>query len=327
MVVLTACLFAIFGQYRTGASHSYSAVFDDASRLRLGDTVRVAGIRVGTVRDVSLRSDKKVLVKFDADRNVVLTTGTRAEVRYLNLTGDRYLELVEQPGAPTTNLPGGGQIPVERTAPALDLDLLLGGLKPVISGLNPHDVNALTAALVQTFQGEGGTLNSLLSKTTSFSNTLADNDQTVQQLIDHVNVVVGTMSTESDQFSSALDQLQKLMAGLSAERDPIGSAINALDRGTASLAGLLNKARPPLSGTVDQLNRMAPLIDDEKDRIDIALQKLPENYRKLTRLGAYGGWIPYYLCELSLRVSDLQYRTVVIPIKKQEGGRCAEPDA
>jgi len=164
MAMLTAFLFLIFGQVRTGATNGFSAVFADASRLESGDTVRVAGIRVGTVKDVSLLADRKVLVKFDADRNVVLTTGTKAQIRYLNLVGDRYLELVDTPGS-TKILPVGSQIPEDRTAPALDLDLLLGGLKPVIQGLNPQDVNALTASLIQILQGQGGTLDSLFSKT------------------------------------------------------------------------------------------------------------------------------------------------------------------
>src|SRR6201995_5068555 len=81
MAVLTAFLFFIFGQYRTGATAGYSAVFADASRLKAGQSVRVAGIRVGTVNSVSLRPDKKVVVKFDADSNIVLTEGTRAAVR------------------------------------------------------------------------------------------------------------------------------------------------------------------------------------------------------------------------------------------------------
>src|SRR6202012_2647561 len=211
MAVLTAFLFFIFGQYRTGATTGYSAVFNDASRLRNGDSVRVAGIRVGTVNSISLRPDKKVVVKFDADRSVVLTTGTKAMIRYLNLVGDRYLELVDGPGS-TKVLPPGSEIPIDRTAPALDLDLLLGGLKPVTQGLNPQDVNELSAALIQVFQGEGGTLNSLFSKTTSFSNTLADNSQTVQELIDNLNIVVATVDKEGGKFSSTIDRLEKLIS-------------------------------------------------------------------------------------------------------------------
>jgi phospholipid/cholesterol/gamma-HCH transport system substrate-binding protein len=324
MAVLTAFLFFIFGQYRTGATAGYSAVFADASRIKTGDSVRVAGIRVGTVNGVTLQPDKKVVVKFDADRSVVLTDGTRAEVRYLNLVGDRYLDLVDGPGS-TKRLPAGGQIQVDRTAPALDLDLLLGGLKPLIRGLNAQDVNALSSALLQVFQGEGGTLQSLFSKTTSFSNALADNDQTIRQLIDNLNTVVATLAKDGGKFSGAIDRLQRLVTGLSDDRDTIGPAIDALSNGTASLADLLTNARPPLSGTIEQLSRLAPILDQDKDRIDASLQKAPKNYRKLVRLGVFGATIPYYICQLELRGTDLQGKTVVAPWFRSEAKRCQEP--
>ena len=118
------------------------------------------------------------MVEFDADRDIVLTSGTKAVVRYLNLVGDRYLELVDSPGSGKI-APPGSQIPLDRTEPALDLDLLLGGLKPVVQGLNPQDVNALTNSLIQVLQGQDGNIESLFAKTSSFSNSLADNGQTV----------------------------------------------------------------------------------------------------------------------------------------------------
>ncbi|HEY6575962.1 MAG TPA: MCE family protein, partial [Mycobacterium sp.] len=299
-------------------------VFTDASRLAKGDTVRVAGIRVGTVTDVSLNSDRRVVVEFDADRNIRLTDGTKAAIRYLNLTGDRFLDLVDGPGS-TRLMPPGAQIPVDRTEPALDLDLLLSGLKPVIQGLNPQDVNALTSSLVQVFQGQGGTIDSLLSKTSSFSNTLADNNQTVEELIDNLNQVLGTISKDGDQFSDAIDRLEKLISGLSTDRDPIGTAIASLDNGTASIADLLTQARPPLKGTVDELNRLAPNLDSGKGYLDGALQRAPGNYRRLARIGAYGAFVQYYICELTIRVTDLQGRASSFPFIKQENGRCAEP--
>jgi phospholipid/cholesterol/gamma-HCH transport system substrate-binding protein len=323
MAVLTAFLFFIFGQVRTGATNGYSAVFKDASRLESGDTVRVAGIRVGTVRDVSLRPDRSVLVKFDADRNIVLTTGTKAQIRYLNLVGDRYLELVDTPGS-TKILPVGSQLPEDRTAPALDLDLLLGGLKPVIQGLNPQDVNALSASLIQVLQGQGGTLDSLFSKTSSFTNSLADNNQVIEQLIEDLNVTLDTLSKDGDEFSGAIDRLDKLIKGLSADRDPIGEAITSLDNGTASLSDLLGRARSPLAGTIDQLTTLAPFLDNDKDRLDASLQRAPELYRKLARVGSYGAFFPYYICGIAFRASDLTGRTVQFPWIRQDTGRCAE---
>jgi len=324
MAVLTAFLFFIFGQYRTGAVTGYSAVFNDASRLKTGDSVRVAGIRVGTVNGVSLQPDKKVVVKFDADNSVVLTDGTKAAVRYLNLVGDRYLDLVDGPGS-TRRLPAGGQISVDHTAPALDLDLLLGGLKPLILGLNPHDVNALSSALLQIFQGEGPTLQSLLNKSASFTNALADNDQTIEHLIDNLNTVAATLQKDGGNFSEAVDRLEKLITGLAGDRNTVGTAIDALSKGTTSVANLLSQARPPLSGTIDQLNRVAPNLENDKDRLDASLQKSPRNYRKLARLGVFGATIPYFLCQIELRGTDLQGKTVLAPFFRSDAQRCEEP--
>jgi phospholipid/cholesterol/gamma-HCH transport system substrate-binding protein len=324
MTLLTAALFAIFGQYRSGSDNSYSALFADASSLKSGDSVRVAGVRVGTVKDVALQPDNKVVVDFDADRKVVLTSATKATVRYLNLVGDRYLELVDSPGSAKIQ-PPGSQIPLERTEPALDLDLLLGGLKPVVQGLNPNDVNALTNSLIQILQGQDGNIESLFSKTTSFTTALADNGQTVQQLIDNLNTVIATISKDGDKFSGAVDKLEKLVTGLANDKDPIGQSITALDNGTASLTDLLTQSRAPLNGTIDQLSRLAPLLDQDKELLDISIQKAPANYRKVVRLGSYGSWINQYLCGLSLRVSDLQGRTAYFPWLVQHTGRCAEP--
>lgn len=326
MIVLTAALFAIFGQYRSGSTNKYSAVFTDASSLDPGDSVRVAGIRVGTVSEVALEPDNTVLVNFDADRTVVLTSGTKVAVRYLNLVGDRYLELVDSPGSAKIQ-PAGSRIGTDRTEPALDLDLLLGGLRPVIQGLNPQDVNALTNSLIQIFQGRSGDVESLFAKTSTFTQSVAANRETVQQLIDHLNGAVSTLADSGDQFAGAVTKLEQLITGLAEDRDPIGDAIASLENGTASLADLLTQARPPLSGTIDQLNRVAPLLSNDEDlaRMDLSLQKAPANYRKLVRLGAYGSWLNQYLCGMSVRVSDLQGRTAVFPWIRQDTGRCSEP--
>ncbi len=99
MTLFTGVLFMVFSQQGTRDTNTYSAVFANVSDLRAGDSVRVAGIRIGTVSRVELKPDKNVVVTFDADRTTVLTSGTKAVVRFLNLVGDRYLELVNEAGS------------------------------------------------------------------------------------------------------------------------------------------------------------------------------------------------------------------------------------
>jgi phospholipid/cholesterol/gamma-HCH transport system substrate-binding protein len=323
MLALFAGLIVVFGQYRGGATKDYSALFADSSGLRKGDTVRVAGVRVGTVDKVELTPDHRSHVTFDADDAVQLTTGTKVAVRYLNLVGDRYLELLDGPGS-TKLLPRGSQIPMERTTPALDLDLLLGGFKPVVSALDPKDVNALSAALLEILQGQGDTLQSLLSRTSSFSSSLADNDALVGDLIENLRTVLDTLQRNGNQFSTTIDRLDKLVAELAEYKDPIGSAITALNAGTASVTDLLTSARPPLAGTIDELNRLAPLLDDDRDRINAGLERAPDNYKKLARLGAYGSFFNFYLCGMTLKVSTLSGPPITLPWIEQTTGRCSK---
>ncbi|MBO0854916.1 MAG: mammalian cell entry protein, partial [Nocardia sp.] len=103
---------------------------------------------------------------------------------------------------------------------------------------------------------------------------------------------------------------------------PIGSAIDSLDAGTASVADLLTKARPPLAGTVEQLGRLTPQLDQDKGKIDSALQKAPENLRKMARTGSYGNFIQYYICAITIRVNDPTGKVIQLPWIKTDTGRC-----
>ena len=60
--------------------------------------MRIAGVPVGSVKDVKLNPDNTVDVTFDVNKRYQLYTSTRAVVRYENLVGDRYLEITSGPG-------------------------------------------------------------------------------------------------------------------------------------------------------------------------------------------------------------------------------------
>ena len=60
--------------------------------------------------------------------------------------------------------------------------MLFNGFKPLFQALSPADINQLSYEIVQVFQGEGGTLESLLGHTASVTNTLADRDQVISDL-------------------------------------------------------------------------------------------------------------------------------------------------
>ena len=98
MLLVAAMLIVVFGEFRFASDASYHATFTDASRLKAGQDVRIAGVPVGSVNKILLNPDNTVDVTFDVNKRYQLYTSTRAVVRYENLVGDRYLEITSGPG-------------------------------------------------------------------------------------------------------------------------------------------------------------------------------------------------------------------------------------
>ncbi len=217
MLLVAAGLVVIFGQFRFSSTNSFHAIFENASRLKDGNDVRIAGVPVGTVKDIRLRPDNNVDVTFTVDKRYQMYTSTRAVIRYENLVGDRFLEITSGPGE-LRKVPPGGMI--QHTEPALDLDALLGGLRPVLKGLDGDKVNEISSAIIELLQGQGGALSDLLSSTGSFSQTLADRYQVISDVIHNLNTVLTTVDEKSAQFDQSIDQLQQLRDGLGAGPRP-----------------------------------------------------------------------------------------------------------
>jgi phospholipid/cholesterol/gamma-HCH transport system substrate-binding protein len=317
----TFALVAIFAQLRFQGEKSYNAHFTDVSGLHNGDLVRIAGVEVGKVRGISIRPDDTVLVGFNADDSVVLTKGSRAVIRYDNLIGGRYLALEEGTGS-TAVLAPGQTIPVLQTSPALDLDALIGGFRPLFRALDPDQVNALSGQLIAAFQGQGGTINSFFQNASALTNTLADRDQLVEQVIGHLNVVLGSLGDQNTQFAKAIDSLSQLIGTLAGHKQEIASSIRYVNAAAGSLADLLAAARPPLQQTVHELDRSAGIIEADHDYVDNLLDTLPDAYKVLGRQGLYGDYFSFYLCNLIIKLNGKGGQPVYVKLAGQSTGRC-----
>ena len=211
-LVFMFVLVTVFGQFRFDATNTYNAVFTNVSGLKGGNFVRIAGVEVGKVRNMTLHKDGTVTVEFAVDKNLTLTQGTKAAVRYENLIGDRYLSLEDGPGS-VRKLQPGQTIPLARTSPALDIDALVGGFRPLFRALDPDQVNALSGELLRVFQGQGGTMASVLAQTSTLTSTLAGRDELIGDVIKNLNTVLDTFAERDDQFAEGLDKLSAARCG------------------------------------------------------------------------------------------------------------------
>lgn len=324
LLLFTAIIIVVFGQMRFDRTTGYSAVFSNASGLRAGQFVRASGVEVGKVSKVELiNSGSMVRVDFDVDRSLPLFEGTKASIRYLNLIGDRYMELKR--GESDRRLPGGATIPVERTEPALDLDALIGGFRPVFQSLDPDKVNTIASSIITIFQGQGGTINDILDQTASLTSALADRDQAIGEVIRNLNTVLDTTVKHQQQFDETVQDFQALVTGLNDRADPLASSVADISDAAGTIADLLADNRPLLQSTVGHLEAVQQPLVDQRDELDDILTRLPTAFKIIGRAGGiYGDFFNFYSCDISIRMNGLQPGGPVRTVKlfSQPSGRC-----
>ncbi|WP_370329362.1 virulence factor Mce family protein [Mycolicibacterium hippocampi] len=316
-------LFAVFGQMRFGEeTNRYRAEFLNVTGLETNDFVRIAGVEVGKVDKVQIQPDTTALVEFTADDSVVLTEGSRAVIRYDDLIGGRYLALEEGAGG-TQKLSAGDTIPLARTSPALDLDALIGGFRPLFQALDPEQINSLSGQLITALQGQGGTINSFLAQTAALTSTLADRDQLIGEVIINLNSVLGSLGDQSDQFGKAVSSLSELVEALESRGEEISSGLAYTNAAAGSISDLLAEARPPLQKVVQETDRTAAIVVADADYFDNLINTLPDAYQALARQGIYGDFFSFYLCDLVLKLNGKGGQPVYVKMAGQETGRCA----
>ena len=315
----TGVLVVTIGNLDFGTTREYRAEFTDATGVVKGDDIRIAGVKVGTVKKVEIADRTRALVTFSVQDTTALSTATRADIRYRNLVGQRYIALSNQIGD-SARLAEGATIPVTRTSPALDLTVLFNGFKPLFEALTPSDINQLSYEIVQVFQGEGGTLEGLLSHTASVTSTLADRDQIISALIDNLNEVLAHLGSRDDQLNRLITTFRTFVGGLKDDRQAILGSLDQISTLSVETADLVDSIREPFVEDVKQLRAVAENLDRNKAELDRALQVLPIKLEKVGRTAIYGSWFNFYLCQFQGKVT---VAGLTVPVQYNTGSdRC-----
>lgn len=304
-------------------TNSYTARFSNVSSLNEGDDVRIAGVRVGQVQDIEIVRRNYADVEFTVQQGVRVPESVRAAIKYRNLIGQRFVSLEQQPGGdPNDVLAPGARIALERTSPALDLTYLFNGFQPLFTALSPNDVNTLSFQIIQVLQGEGGTVQSLLTRTASLTKTIAGKDRVIGQVIDNLNSVLDTVNSRRGELSDLIVTVQQLVDGLAKDRKPIGDAVVALGDLADTTSGLLDDARAPLRADIAELGKVTDTLNGSKELVEGFIQGLPNKAAALTRTASYGSWVNFFLCGAKGQVSLPVLGELDLPVLPRSQPRC-----
>lgn len=279
-------------------SNRYMADFTDVSGLKVGDDVRIAGVRVGAVDSIQVVGDS-ALVGIEVGPGHPLSDTMGLVLRYQNLVGQKYLAIVpgKQGGTP---LAPGSVIPFARTSPGFNLTSLLNGFRPLFQVLRPQDVNKLSESIIQVLQGEGGTVSGLLQETTQLTNYLADRDHLFHQVAMNLVPVLGEISGNGQQLADSVHQLSELTAGLAANRGTIMSSIDSMAELLDRVETTVTELRQPLTRDIAVLQQVLHLYATTKDQYGAAPGQFAKVLEVLGRITSYQSAANIYYCTITV---------------------------
>lgn len=224
----------------------------DAGGLVKNSSVRMAGIKVGTIKDIVL-VDGKARVHIQLDSEVPLTTSGRVEIRADGILGDKHVEIVPgKVGDP--EVPSGTSMNVGENHGSLDkvmadVSKITESLTKLVNTLNKAaegqgDRESVIGRIMLNVEGVTEDLKELTAGNKSKINGIVDNVSSITKSLD------GFLNDDgSDGLKGAMRKVKDSLAKLDRSMKNIEEITEKINSGQGTIGRLINDEE-----TVDELN-------------------------------------------------------------------------
>ena len=272
---------------------TYEAHCSEAAGLKADNEVRVAGVKVGTVRDVELEGDH-VLVSFRVDDGWVGDNSTAA-IKIKTLLGQKYLAL-EPKGL--KELSTSEPIPLERTMAPYDVLEAFSGLSRTVDEINTDQLAQSFRVMSDTFSDTPDEVRGALDGLSALSQTIAKRDEELRKLLENTSKVSKTVADRNAEFERLLADGNLLLQEVRDRRDAIRGLLDGTRALSAELSGLVDDNAAQLGPTLQQLEKVTGMLERNQQNLDQSIQKFEPFTRLFSNVLGNGRWFDTYMCGL-----------------------------
>lgn len=276
-----------------GGGTVYTAQFSDAAGLRAGDPVYIAGVEVGRVTAVKLAGDR-VQASLRV-RNAWLGDQTNAAIEIKSLLGARSVSL--DPRGQRA-LDPRTPIPLARTASPYDVVEALSGLSGTLQQIDTAQLERSLQTLADTFRATPADVRGTLNGLSRLSETIASRDQQIHHLLAGTEALTGVLAGRNAEFERLLADGNLLLAEVRRRREAISALLTDVQALSVQLRGLVADNSAQLRPALQQLDRVAAVLQRNQFNLDRGLQLEPVFIRLFTNTLGNGRWFDNYICGL-----------------------------
>ena len=246
----------------------YSAEFGDSGGLFTGAAVEVSGYPAGKVSSIDLDGNR-VLVEFWVDRDIHVGNRSEARIRAKSLLGTKVLEVF-----PRGDDPLEATIPLDRTTSPYQLPDALGDLATTIGGLDTAQLSESLSTLATTFADTPEQLRDAVQGVARIAQTLNERDAGLRELLENAAKATGVLAKRTDQVVSLIKDSNALLAELRTQSAALDQIWNSVTAAARELKGFIEDNREGLRPALDKLNGALTILDDRKERVQLAIKGL-----------------------------------------------------
>ncbi len=277
-----------------GGGTTYAAEFTEAAGLKRNDEVRVAGVKVGEVTDVLLDGGRvKVLFRV---KDTWVGNRTTAAIKIKTLLGQKNL-VIDPVG--NAELDPDEPIPVQRTSSPYDVTTVFNDLANTVGAIDTDQLAKAFGTLSETLGASTPQdVRTAFDGITALSKTLASRDEELVKLFQNTNKVSQTLGDRSQQIEALIRDGNTLLTELNARKDAIAKLFSGVKNLSVQLKGLVADNQKTLGPALDQLDRVATVLQRNQDKLSESLRLAGPFYRLLGNAVGNGRWIDTYICGL-----------------------------
>lgn len=303
---LTGVAFGIGLLHLLERTYQMRAEFRDASGLRGGDPVRVAGVKVGRVTDVKANRQRGLIeVSFVVNQGVEVHDGAHAEIALETLLGAKYIRLSQvMDGTSVIEKLGSKDpkrtIPVERTKTPYDIFELTRTATNNIEALDTKALNSLINQLADVTQSKKQSITDLIDGLDKVSTAISSRDSELRQLLDRADTLSATLAQKDQTLVALIDQSKKILDLLANRRDELAAALGSGADAVTQLAQLIGDHRQQLDSILSTLHPTLDVIAANQSHIDAALAWLGPGFYDQSLAGTHGPFLDVFINSLGL---------------------------
>jgi phospholipid/cholesterol/gamma-HCH transport system substrate-binding protein len=269
---------------------TYHAELTDASGLRTGSEVQVAGIRVGRVNNLKI-GPERVIADFDV-KNATLGRSTRASVEVKSLLGEKFLNITPKGSG---ELPGGSTIPLARTDVTFDIVGTLGTLTTQTEETNKENLTQALNTLAETMDSAAPEVKGSFSGLSRLSKTIATRDEEIGELLQRARSVTGLLDERKGDLVTLMQKADLVFQELQRRKQVIHTLLVNADQLATQLEGVVKDNRKQLRPALEQLENVLKFLHAREDQIQDLLHNYGPYVNILGNIIGTGPWFDAYV--------------------------------